>query len=324
MKPLISIIVPVYNVEAYMNQCIESIVGQTYKNIEIILVDDGSTDNCPTLCDDWKVKDDRIKVIHKENGGLSDARNVGIQIAQGEYIGFVDSDDVIEKSMYESLLEVISKYEADIVQCQTIKYSELRSLEFISSENDRIMVLDSHDAVELLIKGKGVICAVYSMLIKSNLAKSVLFEVGKINEDVLWTYRIMVNAKKVVLTSKTLYGYFQRSGSIMNSEYTEKRFDALEALQKRAQEVKKDYEDLYPEAELIYIGACMYHYQWLCRLQKTTDYESLKKKIHLRFMEADRKVAYKIMPFKHAIWNKMFEAFPDFTCYLRNVLRIGL
>ena len=117
-NPLISVIVPIYNVEEYLNRCVESIVNQTYQKLEIILVDDGSPDNCPRMCDDWAKKDSRIKVIHKENGGLSDARNAGMKITTGEYISFIDSDDYIETCMIEILYEAIKKYDCDIASCR--------------------------------------------------------------------------------------------------------------------------------------------------------------------------------------------------------------
>ena len=116
-NPKISVIVPVYKVEKYLDRCVESIVNQTYKNLEIILVDDGSPDNCPAICDAWANKDERIKVIHKENGGVSSARNRGIDAATGDYIGFVDSDDWIEPDMYELLADNAKKYDADISRC---------------------------------------------------------------------------------------------------------------------------------------------------------------------------------------------------------------
>ena len=116
-KPLLSIIVPVYNVEKYIERCIKSILNQSFTNFELILVDDGSPDNCGKICDEYKKKDSRIKVIHKKNGGLSDARNAGLNIATGKYIGFVDSDDIIHPQMYEKLFNCINKYNSDIVQC---------------------------------------------------------------------------------------------------------------------------------------------------------------------------------------------------------------
>lgn len=133
MNDLISIIVPVYNVEKYLNKCIDSIINQTYKNIEIILVDDGSTDNSGKICDEYLLRDSRIKVIHKNNGGLSSARNEGINISSGEYIGFVDSDDWVEPNMYEEMYKKILYSNADIVDCGYWKEYENKSIKYISA-----------------------------------------------------------------------------------------------------------------------------------------------------------------------------------------------
>ena len=126
MEELISVIVPIYKVEAYLERCIRSIVNQTYKNLEIILVDDGSPDSCPDICDVWKEKDDRIKVIHKKNGGLSDARNAGMQIMTGTYISYIDSDDWVANDMYEKMMYAIKKNDADICECQFEKTLKLK------------------------------------------------------------------------------------------------------------------------------------------------------------------------------------------------------
>ena len=129
MQPLISVIVPIYNVEKYLDRCVGSIINQTYKNLEIILVDDGSPDNCPQMCDDYAKKDSRIKVVHKENGGLSDARNAGMKVATGEYVSFIDSDDYISLDFYETLLETIVDNDSDIVECSVVKFYEDNSFD---------------------------------------------------------------------------------------------------------------------------------------------------------------------------------------------------
>ena len=131
----ISIIVPVYKVEKYLDKCVNSIVGQTYKNLEIILVDDGSPDNCPAMCDEWAQKDSRIKVIHKKNGGLSSARNAGLDACTGDYIGFVDSDDWIEPDMYEYLLNIGMKNNADVSRCEFVIEAENSDIT-VDSQND--------------------------------------------------------------------------------------------------------------------------------------------------------------------------------------------
>lgn len=323
--PLISVIVPVYNVEKYLDACVESIVNQTYKELEIILVDDGSPDRCPEMCDAWAKKDSRIKVIHKENGGLSDARNCGMKVATGEYIGFVDSDDLIHPQMFEKLFDVISKTNADIAQCNYIKFSDYLSVNFeCNSQKNDVIILNSHDAVNDLLKGKTIDTISCNKLYKSYVALKVDFEVGRINEDVLWTYRVIASCNIIASFDEKLYWYYQREDSIMNCEYSEKKLDALYALSKRAQEIKTSFPDLYPLAERNYSGVCMYHYQMICRNYCNSEMKEIKKKLHQKFCESDLASVYKVINLQYKIWYKLFKLFPDFTCRIRNTLKIGL
>ncbi|MBQ4244859.1 MAG: glycosyltransferase, partial [Clostridia bacterium] len=304
---LISVIVPVYNVEKYLDTCVESIVSQTYDNLEIILVDDGSTDSCPRICDEWALKDPRVKVIHKENGGLSSARNAGMEIAKGEYIGFVDSDDVISPFMFETLYYALIEARADVAQCGFIKFNDYSELLFpVAEEKTETKVFNNHDAVESLLTGGPVSVECCTKLINATLAKSVLFETGRINEDVLWTYRILAKAECVVTVDNALYGYFQRPGSIMNDSYTEKRFDAINALSQRALEIKTDFPDLFPLAERACAGLCMYHYQWLCRLPNTQEYIEFRARLHKMFLSRDLKAVYSVTELKYKIWYTAF------------------
>ncbi len=323
MEPLISVIVPVYNVEAYVDKCVQSIVGQTYKRLEILLVDDGSTDQSGALCDEWAEKDKRIRVIHKKNGGQADARNTGIAQATGEYIGFVDSDDWIDRQMYELLLQLLRQHEAQAAECRMFFYSD-QTISDIPRGEETVTVFDRQGAVESLLKETHFQCAVPNMLITSRIAKSVLFDIGKIHEDILWPYRVLRQTSRAVHTSRRLYAYYQRQGSTMNSVYSEKRFDALDALQQRAEEVKTDFPALYAAAERSYLGACMYHYQTLCRLPESQEYELFKKRLHTRFCEGDCRTAFAGISWKHRLWYALFVRMPLLTCTLRNALKIGL
>ena len=323
--PTISVIVPVYKVEPYLDACVESIVKQTYKNLEIILVDDGSPDNCPAMCDEWAKKDVRIKVIHKANGGQGEARNFGMQAASGEYIGFVDSDDKIHPEMYERLLSLLIQNGADAAQCGMRKYTDPEQKDFPADDTViKTTVLAPGAAVALLLRDKEITSTCPNTLLKKSLAKKVLFDTGMINEDVMWIYRVLKNSEKTVLTNEPLYYYLQREGSTMNSAYTIKRFDALYALEQRAKEIRKDFPELFPNAEKNYAGGCMYHYQTLCRLPKTAEYEGFKKKIHKRFCEADLKTVFTVTPLQYKVWYMMFRYIPTTTCKIRNFLRIGL
>ncbi len=323
MEPLISIIVPVYNVDKYLNKCIQSIIEQTYSNLEIIIIDDGSTDNSPALCDEWAKRDSRIQVIHKANGGQSDARNVGLSIARGEYIGFVDSDDWIHREMYEYMISILSSNEADIAECGMFKYSNMDDdIPFQQAEN--IAVFEREQAVKTLLDESYFTCTVPSKLLKREIATTVLFETGKINEDILWPYYAFVKASRVVHTSRQLYAYYQRPGSTMNSGFTEKRLDGMYANKKRAEEVKRDFPSLYPLAERTYIGGCFYQYRALCRDKTNNDSAKLKKTLYQLYKSGDRKVAFKGMKFKHKIYHSAFSIAPNFTSFVMNLMKIGL
>lgn len=322
---LISVIVPVYNTAEYLDACVGSIVGQTYRELEIILVDDGSTDRSPEMCDAWAERDPRIRVIHKENGGLSSARNAGMKIATGAYCGFVDSDDLISPRMFETLYTLAIDWNADIVQCGYSCFFDHSVFSFPEDTGpDEEIAFDAHDAVKsLLTDGRvDVICC--NKLVTGEIAKSVPFEEGRINEDVLWTYRVLEKAKKTVVTSEPLYGYYQREGSIMNSRYTEKRFDGIYALEQRAKEVKQSFPDLFPLAERNYAGGCMYHYQWLCRLPDSEEYRGYRKRLHDLFCSADLETVYSVTGLKYRVWYAMFRVMPTLTCQIRNLLKIGL
>ena len=224
---LISIIVPVYKVEKYLDKCVESIVEQTYKNLEIILVDDGSPDNCPVMCDEWAQKDSRIKVIHKENGGLSSARNAGLDACTGDYIGFVDSDDWIEPDMYEYLLDIGMKNNADVSRCGFIIETEIFDGTVDSKNDSELRVLSGDELIIELVNGdynEGIMC---NKLYKRRLFDSVRFKEGIIIEDCLANYYIYKQQITLVSSFAVKYHYLQRGDSITGTAFSEKSFDIL-------------------------------------------------------------------------------------------------
>lgn len=229
---MISIIVPVYNVEKYLDRCIESIINQTYKNIEIILVDDGSTDKSGEICDNYANLDTRIEVIHKVNGGVSSARNKGLDIANGEYIGFVDSDDYIHPKMYETLLSNLIDYDADISMCNYIKGIE-DNYNFKKIKNN-LEILNTLEQMNCLYNDKvGQILGCYLKLYKRELFNSLRFKENKIFEDWLIVHQIHFKSNKMVYTSDALYYYRKREGSIIHSEFNIKKLDALYVFKER-------------------------------------------------------------------------------------------
>jgi len=315
---LISVIIPVYKVESYLNRCIESVVNQTYKNLEIILVDDGSPDNCPQMCDEWAKKDSRISVIHKKNGGLSDARNAGMQLTTGELTAFVDSDDWIEPDFLAVLWNLMVETNADISACDYQKCYEDGT---ISDSGLKPAVYGRADAMSALIDGK-IDHVVWNKLYKTVAIKSVLFEKGKYHEDAFWTYQIVGKAEVYSQTDYVGYNYLQRKGSIMGDIYSEKRLDAVEALCQWQIYLESNYPELVEKGREKLAFTCLYHGQLAIRTLK----ESSVVLEYLRNVFISNKPTenyMRNMKFSHRIW--MFGASLSFVsaCKLRNFLRIG-
>lgn len=211
----VSVVIPIYNVQDYLNDCIKSIVNQTYQHLEIILVDDGSPDSCPMICDDWKNKDDRIVVIHKENGGLSDARNAGLRNATGEYVLYVDSDDYLEYDAIEWLVSCAIRHNADIVAC-TCKKTNNENIPSLLT--NRLVVGTGIEMLEFAFENE--IWFAWGKLIKTNIAKSCPFAKGLIYEDVENTPKSFLMANKVVFSLDGRYNYRIRTDSIMGGNKT--------------------------------------------------------------------------------------------------------
>ena len=219
----ISIIIPVYKVEKYIDRCIKSVQEQTFKNIEIILVDDGSPDRCGEICDKYARDDSRIKVIHKENGGLSDARNAGTEIADGDYIMYVDSDDTIEKTTCEELVNIIEKYNADII-CFNLNLineetQEIIKEKFYNYSNTRnIKQISYKQAIEDNINRKSIRYEAPSKIYKRDIVKKIKFPKGILGEDFAVFYKFLKESKCTVYYDRNLYNYYKRSSSIMGEK----------------------------------------------------------------------------------------------------------
>lgn len=239
-EPLISIIVPVYNVEKYLTCCIESIVGQTYKNLEILLMDDGSTDSSPEICDRYAAQDRRIRVIHKGNGGSADARNAGLDQATGEYILFIDSDDLIHPEMVGSLFDSINKKQAEIAMCGFMCVGENSIGSEIADKtsgerrlNDETISVDTYWS-RYYRHPDVVYIAVWNKLVRRDLYDTVRFKKGKVIDDEFVIHRLLSQCQKVSCIKENLYYYRKRTGSIMSSEYSIRHLDVVEARIERA------------------------------------------------------------------------------------------
>ena len=244
---LISIIVPVYNVEKYLEKCVNSIVNQTYKNLEIILVDDGATDNSGKLCDKLAKIDNRIKVYHKENGGLSDARNYGVERATGDYIGFVDSDDYIDSEMYGKLYEAIKKENVDVAECNLkIIYPDREEL---FTEQNYYNVCTKQEYLEEYLKIEKIFGSACVRLIKSDVVKKLKFPVGKLYEDTYYAYDLIEKVDSYVIMNNPYYNYLMRENSITNTKFNPRIFDLIEIVEKFHKTTYENYPGLKEAAD---------------------------------------------------------------------------
>jgi glycosyltransferase involved in cell wall biosynthesis len=229
-NPLISVIIPVYKVEKYINRCIDSVINQTYTNLEIILVDDGSPDNCGKICDEYAQKDSRVVVIHKENGGLSDARNYGIDVARGEYIMFVDSDDWVHPEIVERLYSGLILNNSQISMADYLETDEIQvDISPISSCDYE--VYNPKRFFEEIFWGKNAMGeTAWAKLYKRELFENIRYPVGKIHEDTYTTPFLVSKAEKITVTREKMYYYYQRDDSIVHDTSKIHCFDRYESL----------------------------------------------------------------------------------------------
>lgn len=265
-KALISIIIPVYKVEKYLEKCIQSVINQTYKNIQIILVDDGSPDNCGKICDEYAERDQRIEVIHKSNGGLSDARNKGLEIAKGEYIGFVDSDDYIEADMYEVLYNLLKQYNADVSICNFYTVSQEKIA--IKNADNGIKEYNRIEILKEILLDNNIQSYAWNKLYKKDLFDEIKYPVGKKYEDIGTTFYLLEKCNKVVVTGKPEYYYINRQDSIVNNVTETTITDYIELIIQRYDYIEENIKEL-----------SSYNKNYLKRILKTAeqDIKSLNK-----------------------------------------------
>ena len=289
--PLISLVVPIYNVEEYLHQCVDSLLKQTYPNFEIILVDDGATDNCPQICDEYAKADSRIKVFHKVNGGLADARNYGATKAQGEYISFIDSDDYVSTDYISYMYAILKKYQADIAVCGlTSVWDDM----YQRKERSKSEVLDTEEALRRMCYFRGFGVSACSKLYKLEMVLKYPYPVEKLHEDLATTYKVIGECKKVAYGSREIYFYRQRTNSIMHQPLEEKHLYGIVA----ANELLEYMEHYYPSVvQAAHCRCARKVYEFIPRVMTDggyrTDCENFQKlrvelKKHIRFVLRDK------------------------------------
>lgn len=323
MNPLISVIVPIYKVENFLKKCVDSIINQTYKNLEIILVDDGSPDNCPQICDEYARQDSRIKVIHKENGGLSDARNAGMKIANGEYVAFIDSDDYISGDFIETLYNAMKAENSDIVECDVVRFEDGTTPSVIN-DNCEINSFSTEKGLSLLISEDKFHQHVWNKLYKSVLALKIPFAKGKLNEDEFWTYQVFGQAERVTKINKSMYFYLQRSGSIMGNTFSMRRLDALEAKAERQKYIEKNFPNLSKQAKIDLYGTCIFMCQSVMKFLKGKDKKQAKK-IIIQYERANKLTKDELLSLagKNRFWFSFANRSFSLCCKIRSITGVG-
>ncbi len=246
---MISIIVPIYNVSKYLKRCLDSIIDQTYKDLEIILVNDGSTDNSGDICEDYAKKDYRIRVIHKENGGVSSARNVGLDVAKGEYIGFVDGDDVLDPKMYEVLILNAQKYDCDISCCQIATKNIDGSVNKLYDNESSL--LNTEHLIENYFFDSFVKDTMYSQcnkIFKKSSLADLRYENYSYCEDILFIFEVLIRSQKIYYDRFVGYYYIHRNTSAMTSSFSRKRLDYISAARDIERICKSKYDLAYSNA----------------------------------------------------------------------------
>ncbi|MBQ3930838.1 MAG: glycosyltransferase family 2 protein [Firmicutes bacterium] len=280
-RPLVSIIVPVYEVEEYLDKCVQSLLSQSMRDIEIILVDDGSPDGCGRMCDGYADADPRVRVIHKKNGGLSDARNHGIDAAQADLIAFIDSDDYVDEDMIETLYNALVKEDADVSVCGFYQHYT----EKVTVTEDRIgyCTADTYDAVRLELTEVPV--SAVNKIYKKELFDEVRFPVGKLYEDAHTTVPVIMRAKKVVYDLKPKYHYIHRENSITTKRYRPAVKSLIEANKNNMELVVAAYPHLRKAAEYRYLWSYYWVLEYMLQSDTLSEADRKEKKEMMRFLK---------------------------------------
>lgn len=290
-KELISIIVPIYNVEKYLENCINSIINQTYKNIEILLIDDGSTDSSSKICDELSKEDSRIRVFHKKNGGLSSARNYGLDRMKGEYVTFVDSDDTIEKDYIEYMYNLIQKYNVSLsIIPYNVVVNELKKYSIGSNYKEE--KLTTEECLKRMLLEQGFTITACAKLYKKELFNKVRFPLNKLCEDNGTTYKTILLCDNIAYGNISKYNYFKRANSIMTSNFNMRKLDLLELTDIMCSDIEKVYPNISEACinRRIHSRFSILRQMVNCKLNKEED---IKEKEIIRYLKNNKSIVFK-------------------------------
>lgn len=319
--PLISVIIPVYKVEKYLHDCVDSVLRQNFKDIEIILVDDGSPDNCPQICDDYAEKDNRIKVIHKENGGLSDARNAGLRIASGDYVLFLDSDDYwIGRNGLNDLVQIIDVYkDVDVIYFNRVTFYEYQDNKAVRMPEIDLEKVNGKTKTEVLSyfigKGQFIVSAANKLIKKDIIIENhIFFEKGLLSEDIDWNFNLTLCSDNFFAINNPFYGYRKRDGSITTTFGIKNANDLLYIIEKWSKYIEGNVVDIQQKYSLM--GYCAYLYGILMGGVKRLPVKSDRKKLELKMYPLRYLLNYNVN-YKTDCVKKLYKVFGfNITCWL--------
>lgn len=307
-EELISIIVPIYNVEKYLDRCINSIINQSYKNIEIILVNDGSTDNSLKICEKYKLIDDRVIIINKKNGGQSEARNFGINVAKGKYISFVDSDDLIHIDMYSILYSAIIKNDSDISICRYKKFNSNNIDRIIhdsiqKKKNVIVKHVNNEYALSKCLNTKRITVSAWSKLYKKDIFNEIKFPYGTEMEDWAIIVDLMLKCKKVALINEELYYYYYRSNSTMNKRFKESDLKLENIFLRNLELVDKYFPSLHNQAKT---NLTAHYFYVIDKITKDLLEDKYKTEFNSMLLKLKNEFIFIIIFSKHRISRRLY------------------
>ena len=320
---LISVIVPVYKVEPYLDRCIRSIVDQTYRNLEIILVDDGSPDRCGEMCDAWAAKDSRIRVIHKENGGAGLARNVAMDMASGIFLSFIDSDDYIAPQMYEHLIGLMGE-DVDIAECELLETAGDEA-PLDTPAGARVLTCTAGKAMAHHIRDRIFRQTPPNKLYRRATVGDIRFPVGNRIDDEFFTYRVIARCRRLAHSDRRMYAYRQQPGSVMHLSFALSRLQAVDAKEQRLELLEQQFPELVPLAKTNLFLTCLYLGQMsllhLSREDQQSAFARLRAALDAHPL-TDAELGS--LPLKRRVWPLLSRISFPFTCKLRNFLKKGI
>lgn len=306
MKELISVIVPVYNASCYLGRCLDSLLGQTYHDLEIIVVDDGSTDNSCKIAKEYAMRDNRVVVVHQSNQGVSAARNKGLEVALGNYVGFVDSDDVVDERMYETLYELLVDNECEVSGCQYCLFRD--NYQFM--RRDSYVIYDRKESLERLVLEAGITNFLWDKLFKKELFRNLTFKTGKIFEDMDVMYKLLDRVSRIVISEAVLYGYYQREDSYVHTYSYDKLINYIEVYREREGFLQERYPELEGKLKSSLVLSIFVVFriivlskqkQWLDDELVMLEYERLKK-LDLGKIRGYKKYLLKLLRFNRYVF----------------------